>query len=489
MAGPNLVRELFIALGVQFDAKGIEQFESRLKTFNAFVKTGLVANMQQFAGSVERVGKQFENLISRPITDFVTGSVQAFAELESLQAPFKSLIPDAQKMRDLFNEFAGIKKLSIFNDKEIYDYGLQLVKIQTPLDKVSGMIKKAALVSLGNPALTAELMRILGHGESTDLINQRMATQFPALMDVLAEKVNPGAKGLILRRKMNLGMANYKDLLDAIDELAERQRYAMIFQANTLNGLYSIIANNIDTIKKKVGDWIEKNVFLKRVLVTIAVILEDFINSFDKIPNRTKWILFILAGVIAALPVIITFLGGIASVIVTIAGAVFLFTTFAGIFAAIGTALTPIILLLLEVVLVLGAATVAAMVLSMIFNNWKELLSDIYFWFDKLIGHPFMKGFQKIWSTIQGGNGGDGDFGDIGFRSLGSYLPGMGTSSTVQKTINVNVQANLPQGTSDDHVQYVKDGIHQAVQDELSYQLYNTDNSNEWSMLSNPIGK
>jgi hypothetical protein len=316
MAGPNIVREFFTKLGIEFDPKGVEQLEARLKTFNAFVKTGLVANMQQFAMGVERVGHQLENLVSRPITDFISSSVQAFADLETLQMPFKSLIPDAQKMRDLFSDFAKIKLTGVFNDKQIYEYGLKLVQIQKPVEKVGGLLRTLANASLGKPAMVSEILRAMTYGETMNFTRMSLASSFPTLMDALTQ--NAGPKGLMLRKKLNLGMINYNDLMTAIDELGERQRYAMIFQANTLNGIYAIIANNIDTIKKKVGDWIDKNIVLKRALVTIAFYLERFIDLFDRMPNRTKWILLILAGVVAALPVILTALGGIAALIVSI---------------------------------------------------------------------------------------------------------------------------------------------------------------------------
>jgi len=478
MSGPNIVREFFTKLGIEFDPKGVEQLESRLKTFNAFVKTGLVANMQQFAMGVERVGHQLENLVSRPITDFISSSVQAFADLETLQMPFRSLIPDAQKMRDLFSDFAKIKLTGVFNDKQIYEYGLKLVQIQKPVEKVGGLLRTLANASLGKPALVNEILRAMSYGETMNFTRMSLASTFPTLMDALTQ--NAGPKGLMLRKKLNLGIINYSELMSAIDELGERQRYAMIFQANTINGIYAIIANNIDTIKKKVGDWIDKNIVLKRALVTIAYYLERFIDLFDKIPNRTKWILLIIAGVVAALPVILTVLGGIASVIVSIAGTVYLISTFAGIFAAIGGVLSPIILTLLEVVLVLAAGYAIVNTIRLVFENWKELLSDVYYWFDKLIGHPFMKGFKSVMSAFNGSS----DFGKDPMAGM-YYVPKSGSQSSITtKNINVTVEANLPEGTPDDHVQYVKDGIHKAIQSELGYHLFNTDNSNEWSMLS-----
>jgi hypothetical protein len=136
---------------------------------------------------------------------------------------------------------------------------------------------------------------------------------------------------------------------------------------------------------------------------------------------------------------------------------------------------------LLEVVLVLAAGYAIVNTIRLVFENWKELLSDVYFWFDKLIGHPFMKGFKSVMSAISG----PGEFGKDPMAGM-YYIPKSSSQSSITKNINIKVEANLPEGTPDDHVQYVKEGIHQAIQSELGYQLFNTDNSHEWSMLSQP---
>jgi hypothetical protein len=383
-----LLRELVSKLSYDIDLRPLEKLQSDLEGVKALTKESF-QSLNKVADGIQNIGKKLSMYLTVPIVGLGTVSVMAQAEMEKLQVPFRSLISNTEDMQGLFEQLDKIKMTSVFNEQQVYEYGLQLTKLKMPLKEIPELIRKVGNISLGDPNIASNMIYALGRAKSFGMVDARVLRAMgPEMIQQISASM--GVSGKLFMKELAAGFVSYGTLMQAVDKMALQRKNAMVDQINTLDGLFNIFRKSIDEVRESIGKWLIEDLHLKDALKWLIDKLQKFKEIIDNMPKGLRTFILIIAMIAAAAGPVLLVIGVLGHALIGVGMAIFALVTFGPIIAAVFGAiaggaiavLTPIILLL------------------PVFAALFAIIQDVYYYFKYGADSSLFSPWYKFWEDM-----------------------------------------------------------------------------------------
>jgi len=293
--------------------------------------------LKKFSGNLRKTGRALTTRLTLPLAAVGTMAVKQAANFEKLQTTLNVLTGSAE------NGAKAFERLVQFSAKTPFQLG-DLVKVNNTLMGFGLTTDKAfdSLSMLGDVAgiVGGDLQSIaiaFGQAAAEGRVMTRDLRQFinngVPILQVLSEEMGV-AEGEIMDMASE-GKITF-DLLDRAfrSATAEGGKFegGMETLSGTLNGLFSTLKDNVNIALAELGQAIADTLNLKEGIPALSAKIRSVVENFKSLTDENKKLIISLAGAAGLAPVLISLLAIIASVITA-------FTTLAGGYIALGTAI------------------------------------------------------------------------------------------------------------------------------------------------------
>ena len=307
--------------------------------------------------------------ITGPILGLAGAFLGAAAHTERFETAFGTLLQDAAKGVDLFEDLRDFSDLTPFKVSEVASAGQALLAVGVEAEKLRGEVALLGDVSAGSQKDLNELTSIYAKAFAKgkvdgEIMQQLMDSKIPivqALIDLQAQYGNE-INSEDVYEAVSKGKVKFEDLRAALQLLTEEgglYNGAMEAQSKTMFGLGSTLSGVVFTGLAEVGGKLAEIFGVKEkmqgLIDTVRSLTDSFKTFSEENPNTLELIAKAVAGVALLGPALIGF--GIGFQVVGVA--------LKGIGAALAIITSPIAL---AGILIAGAAW-------LIYDNWDGIVA------------------------------------------------------------------------------------------------------------------
>lgn len=383
------------------------------------------------------VGKKMSSHISLPLVAIGTAALVQSAKFENLDIAFETLIGNADKAKKVLNELVQFTATTPFQMDAVANAGRQLLAFGVDANDLTGVLRQLGDLAAGTGKPLEEFSLIFGKikakGKVTGEELLQLAEKGIALQTILAKKHGVSQQQIV--DAVSKGQVTFDVFKGALDDMTKKGGKFFNLtkeQSKSLGGLFSTLKDAIVLTLKSIGDVMVKQFSLKDVLAKVIVKMNAMAQAIVRFakehPSITKFIL-VFIGLLAVLGPVIIVVAQLASGFAIVALA-------AGTF---GIALSPILLTIGAIILVVGLAVAAFILLK---DNWKEI--------SNVVGgtiHHMILNFEAFLAKIVQIKDEIATFGGEVFDKIAGFFGfGGDVDVTQQSRTDVNVNLKAPEG-------------------------------------------
>jgi len=293
--------------------------------------------LKKFSGSLSRTGRALTTRLTLPLAAVGTMAVKQAANFEKLQTTLNVLTGSAEEGARAFERLVQFSAKTPFQladltkvNNTLMGFGLttdEAFDSLSMLGDVAGIVGgdlQSIAIAFGQAAaegrvMTRDLRQFINNGVPIlQVLSEEMGVAEGAIMDMASE-------GKITFELLDRAFKN---------ATAEGGKFegGMETLSGTLNGLFSTLKDNVNIALAELGQEIADTLNLKEGIPALSAKIRSVVENFKSLTDESKKLIISLAGAAGLAPVLISLLAIVASVITA-------FTTLAGGYIALGTAI------------------------------------------------------------------------------------------------------------------------------------------------------
>ena len=293
--------------------------------------------LKKFSGSLSRTGRALTTRLTLPLAAVGTMAVKQAANFEKLQTTLNVLTGSAEEGARAFERLVQFSAKTPFQladltkvNNTLMGFGLttdEAFDSLSMLGDVAGIVGgdlQSIAIAFGQAAaegrvMTRDLRQFINNGVPIlQVLSEEMGVAEGAIMDMASE-------GKITFELLDRAFKN---------ATAEGGKFegGMETVSGTLNGLFSTLKDNVNIALAELGQAIADTLNLKEGIPALSAKIRSVVENFKSLTDESKKLIISLAGAAGLAPVLISLLAIVASVITA-------FTTLAGGYIALGTAI------------------------------------------------------------------------------------------------------------------------------------------------------
>ena len=293
--------------------------------------------LKKFSGSLSRTGRALTTRLTLPLAAVGTMAVKQAANFEKLQTTLNVLTGSAEEGARAFERLVQFSAKTPFQladltkvNNTLMGFGLttdEAFDSLSMLGDVAGIVGgdlQSIAIAFGQAAaegrvMTRDLRQFINNGVPIlQVLSEEMGVAEGAIMDMASE-------GKITFELLDRAFKN---------ATAEGGKFegGMETLSGTLNGLFSTLKDNVNIALAELGQAIADTLNLKEGIPALSAKIRSVVENFKSLTDESKKLIISLAGAAGLAPVLISLLAIVASVITA-------FTTLAGGYIALGTAI------------------------------------------------------------------------------------------------------------------------------------------------------
>jgi hypothetical protein len=502
------LRELITRIGFTVDERGLDVYDKAIGRI--YEKTEkMYTNLAKVADHITAIGQKASLFLSAPIAGIATVSVMAETKLEDLRNKWGVL------MNDMDGGAAFVDKIfrekMQFPNEQVEAYAAELQRLRVPIDQIIPKLRQYADI---NARTGASMEDLIGLQQSVNMgfVNPRLLRQLVGrgLLNRgdLAKIFGTSSLQSLMKMANAPGGISPAAITKLMDALAMRSAGSAEMRTRTLKKGFDELGDSVFRLRANVGEMLAKNVGLFKIMERLTNWVDKLTEKIDTLsPGMQKFIL-VLAGIaFAAGPVLIA-LGSMLKIFIGLQIAMFAMkaTGFAAVIAGWGAAFVGFLAAAWPAILALTAGYLIIQDLymymkhgekasllgpligkggAMIYNfvqNWikpalddfvnffKNIWNDIRKWWDGLWSDPWKTlrdamipdWVEPLINMAKSGFMAGGATPKQQFAPSGMFMPAL-QGSTGVSIGNINVNATMPAGSTEQQLQAFRDAINPVV--------------------------
>lgn len=318
---------------------GVDTSEAEAKVTTLSQKLdALKQKLDNIGSTMQSVGTQLSMAVTAPIALAGGAAIKTAAEFEQLEVAFTVMLGSAEKAKQLIEDIKAFSAATPFQFSDIQEATKILIAFGSTQEEVFGEMQGLGDIAAGTGAPLKELALLYGKARASQTLYtmdlMELANRGVPIFTELAKIY--GVTEAQVKKMAENGQLHFTDLQKVIQNLTgEGGRFAglMEAQSKTLSGLFSTLKDNIELALGDIGAAIIDTFDLKGKLAGAIEILEAVrlkISEFVKTNPEMAKMVFIFAGIAAAIGPVLVALGGLTTVMGTVVGGL---ATLAGVFS------------------------------------------------------------------------------------------------------------------------------------------------------------
>ena len=450
-------------------------------------------SLTTLGSSFKDLGKELSLTLSLPFVLFTKSSVNALADIQSLEAGLSSILEKfntglpieeaTTKELDFLRQTAD--ELGVSFQSITRSYIQYLASSNDSLETSRKVIKSFLGVgsALGMSSAQVELMvKALQQMQSKTKISAeelkgQLGDTMPGAIKLFADSVGVGTKEFL--QMMEQGKISSTILSDVADTINKKWGSAIDKGSKTIRANMNRVVNALYQVRIEVGKGLDEFIGLNNKLEKLSNWLNNLAKNFNRLDYEGKKIILSLGIFLIVIGPLILVLGTLIRLIgLATLGLRFFSIVFKGMFGPIGLLIGLLITLYTQWEDFRTVVDFLATSLINVFDNKyiKGFINDletVYNWISKILGSGFSKFFkdskvildfvvEKIDSKLA-------KMDETSIGSNKSIANPVTTNSSIannQKVVNNNLTVNIPQGTSSTDSESIKSAIKAALSEE-----------------------
>ena len=271
--------------------------------------------LKKFGTTISGVGKKMSIGITVPIIAIGAASIKSAADMETLTVAFESLLGSSDAAAKVIKDLVEFTAKTPFQLEGVGKAAKQLLAFGVDNDKLITRLKTLGDIAAGANIPLEEMAAIFGKSKAkgkamTEELLQLSDRGVPVIA-VLAENLEVSTEEIF--KMASAGKISFPILLKALEDMTKGSGIfadQMDKQSATIAGLFSTLSDNVSLALAELGKDLAKAVKLKKLIESLTKSIQGLTTSFGDLEPETKQMIFIFAGMAAALGPLLVLVGG-----------------------------------------------------------------------------------------------------------------------------------------------------------------------------------